>query len=140
MVQTIKNLENSIHKTNRWINDLNKELDWDDKQASYTALGGTLQIIRDMLTIEEATDFGSQLPLILRGAYYSNWNPSNTPIDLDKSAFVSRVHSHLGNNPDVKPNETVQKVLDFLNKKITNGEIMDIRAQLPNDIQHFWET
>ncbi|HMA83548.1 MAG TPA: DUF2267 domain-containing protein [Candidatus Thermoplasmatota archaeon] len=140
MVQTIKNLENSIHKTNRWINELNKELEWDDKQTSYDALSGTLQIIRDMLTIEEATDFGSQLPLILRGTYYTNWNPSNTPIDLDKSAFVNRVHSHLGTNPDIKPNETAQKVLDFLNKKITKGEITDIKAQLPNDIQNFWET
>ncbi|MBS3748234.1 MAG: DUF2267 domain-containing protein [Candidatus Thermoplasmatota archaeon] len=72
MVQTIKNLENSIHKTNRWINEINNELEWNDKQTSYDALSDTLQIIRNMLTIEEATDFGSQLPLILRGTYYTN--------------------------------------------------------------------
>jgi len=34
MVQTIKNLENSLHKTNTWINQINEELNYNDKQNS----------------------------------------------------------------------------------------------------------
>lgn len=140
MVQTIKNLENSMHKTNTWINEINEKLDYNDKQTAYTALEGTIQILRDMLTVEEATDLGAQLPLLLRGTYYTNWNPSETPLDLNKSSFVSRVHAHLGNDPDIEPTETVQNVFEFLKTKITPGEIQDVKSQLPKDIKTLWET
>jgi len=109
-------------------------------KTAYAALEGTMQILRDMLTVDEATDLGSQLPLLIRGTYYTNWDPSETPIDLNKSDFVSRVHAHLGNNPDIEPTETVQKVFDFLKGKITPGEIEDVKAQLPEDIKKLWET
>lgn len=140
MVQTIKNFESSIHKTNTWINEINEKLNYKDKQTAYTALEGTIQILRDMLTVEEATDFGSQLPLLLRGTYYTNWDPSKTPIDINKSSFISRVHAHLGNNPDIEPNETVKNVFDFLKTKITPGQIQDVKAQLPEDIKRLWDT
>lgn len=139
MIRTVSNLENSIHKTNEWINEINEELDWNDEKTAYTALEGTLQLIRDMLTVEEATDFGSQLPLVLRGTYYSNWDPSGTPKTIDKSNFVSKVHAHLGNNPDIEPNVTVRKILDVINKKISEGEVSDVKAQLPEEIQKYWE-
>ncbi len=139
MVRTIENLERSIHKTNKWINELTEELDWDNQQNSYNALEGTLRVLRDMLTIEEATDFGAQLPLILRGTYYTNWDPSNKPIRIDKPTFVSKVHSHMKNNPDIDPHATVLKVFSFLNKKIVNGELKDVRAQLPEDIKNMWK-
>lgn len=45
MIRTIKNLENSIHKTNEWINEIKDELRWDDEKTAYTALEGTLQQI-----------------------------------------------------------------------------------------------
>lgn len=140
MIRTIKNLENSIHKTNEWINEINDRLDWNDEQKTYTALEATLHLIRDMLTVEEATDFGSQLPLILRGSYYTNWDPSETPISIDKSTFVSRVHAYLDNDPDIEPSVAVRRILQFMNKKITEGEIGDVKAQLPEDIQDFWKT
>lgn len=138
MIRTIKNLENSIHKTNEWINEIKEELNWDDEKQAYTALEGTLQQIRDMLTVEEATDFGSQLPLILRGTYYSNWDPSDTPKTMKRSNFVSRVHAHLQNNPDIEPNQTVQKILNVIERKISEGEISDIKAQLPDKIKKYW--
>ncbi len=140
MVQTIKNLENSIHKTNRWINEVKTMLEWEDDQEAYTALEGTLHLIRDMLTIEEATDLGSQLPLILKGSYYSNWNPSRTPIHLDKSSFVSKVHAVLGNNPDVEPTITVKKIFNFIDTKITDGQVKHIKDNLPEDIKQLWDT
>ncbi len=140
MIRTITNLENSIHKTNEWINDIDERLDWDDEKKSFHALEGTLHLLRDLMTVEEATDFGSQLPLVLRGTYFTNWNPAKTPIRIDKSTFVSRVHAHLNNDPDVEPNILVRSILQFLSKKITDGEISDIKAQLPKDIQDFWKT
>jgi len=139
MIGTISNLENSIHKTNEWINEIKEELNWQDETTTYTALEGTLQLIRDMLTVEEATDFGSQLPLVLRGTYYSNWDPSKTPKTMKRSDFVSKVHAHLGNNPDIEPNSTVRKILHIIDKKISEGEISDVKAQLPDEIKKYWE-
>jgi uncharacterized protein (DUF2267 family) len=139
MIGTISNLENSIHKTNEWINEIKEELNWQDETTTYTVLEGTLQLIRDMLTVEEATDFGSQLPLVLRGTYYSNWDPSKTPKTMKRSDFVSKVHAHLGNNPDIEPNSTVRKILHIIDKKISEGEISDVKAQLPDEIKKYWE-
>lgn len=81
-----------------------------------------------MMTIEEATDFSAQPPLIIRGSYYSEWNPSKTPLRINKEEFINRVHSHLNNDPNISVEDTVRKIFHLIEKKSTLREINDVKG------------
>jgi len=69
-------LDGTIQKTNIWLREVMDELGSDDRHRAYLALRSVLHSLRDRLTIEEATDLGAQLPILVRGFYYDAWNPS----------------------------------------------------------------
>jgi len=138
MATHIRDLERSLQRTNHFIHELQTNLGWDDEQRVYTALRATLQQLRNRLTIEEATDFAAQLPLILKGVFYDGWNPSKTPEKIDKTAFLNRIHAHLNNNPNINPDLTVRIIFLTLKDHITGGEIDHVRNVLPKDIASLW--
>ncbi|MGM5487628.1 MAG: DUF2267 domain-containing protein [Nanobdellota archaeon] len=133
-IATVSNLEKSLHRTNAWIKEVSEELEL-DKDNAYLALKAFLNMMRDRLTVEEATDFGAQLPLILRGAYYDKWDPKDKPEKLDRVAFISRIHSFFNNDPDIDPERLAGGIARVLQKKISEGELKDIRANMPEDIE-----
>lgn len=69
-------LDTTIQKTNIWLKEVMDELESDDRHRAYLALRSVLHSLRDRLTVEEATDLGAQLPILVRGFYYDAWNPS----------------------------------------------------------------
>ena len=48
----------TLQKTNVWLHELMEDLAWDSRHWAYLALHTGLPIVRDHLTIEEATDLG----------------------------------------------------------------------------------
>jgi uncharacterized protein (DUF2267 family) len=135
---TEPNIEKSVQKTYKWINDVQEDLEWENRHDALKALRETLHMLRDRLTVQEAVDLASQLPLELKGIYFDGWRTTSKPEKMDRTAFVSRVHSAFGNNPDIDPAEVVQTVLGTIQKKISNGEMQDIRSNLPKDIDELF--
>jgi uncharacterized protein (DUF2267 family) len=136
-VGTVRNIERSIHKTNQWLKDVAEELSFSEEQA-YIALRATLHMLRDRVTVDEATDFASQLPMVIQGIYYEGWKPANKPEKMDKTAFVSRVHSHFNNDPDTDPEKVIEGVLRVLHEKASDGEIKDMESNVPKDIRELF--
>src|SRR5690606_20300263 len=84
--------DRTVHATNVWLKEVMEELQWDNRHRAYEALRGTLHTLRDQLTVEEATDLGAQLPMLIRGLYYEGWNPSKTPTkERRKEEFLHHV-------------------------------------------------
>jgi uncharacterized protein (DUF2267 family) len=100
--------QSTLQTTNEWLNELTAEIGRDDSQQAYRVLRAVLVALRDRLTVEEATDFGAQLPMLIRGFYYEGWNPSKTPTnERDQASFLNRVSENLtpidGDPPECQP-------------------------------------
>lgn len=46
------------------------------RQQGFTIVRSVLQALRDRLTVEEAAEFASQLPQLIRGIYYEESDPA----------------------------------------------------------------
>lgn len=131
-VSSIGNIEKSVHQTNAWVKDVQALLGCTENEA-FLALRSTLQNLRDRLTIEEATDFAAQLPIVLKGAFYEQWNPVGKPEKMDRTAFVSRVHAQFSNDPNMNPEDVVMAVFKVLKNRI--GKMRHILSNMPPDIE-----
>ena len=125
-------------KTNRWLNELADELNWDEPDMTFKALRAVLQQLRDRLPVNESAQLASQLPMLIRGAYYENWDPVEGRASVDAETFVNRVATAFPNDLTIDPREVTVAVFRVLASHVTPGEIEDVRACLPNDFQELW--
>jgi len=131
--------ESTIHTTNEWLGELDQELGRSDRQQAYRIMRAVLMTLRDRLTVEEATDLGAQLPMLVRGFYYEGWNPSKTPTrERNLQAFLDHVTQYLQEPTDGDPEEAVRAVFGLLSRHVTPGEIEHVRSSLPKDVQRLW--
>jgi len=135
----LEGLERTVQLTHIWINDLDRRLKWNDKPRSYRLLKAVLHALRDSLKINEAADLGAQLPGLLRGAYYEQWHPAATPVkERNIEQFLNRVNESFKRDPLPNPPMAVMAVFQLLSKKISEGEIEDVRRCLPAQIRNAW--
>jgi uncharacterized protein (DUF2267 family) len=134
--------DRTVHATNIWLKEVMEELQWDNRHRAYEALRGTLHALRNQLTVEEATDLGAQLPMLVRGLYYEGWNPSKTPIkERRKEDFLHHVQEAFRTTaapPDIDPEPVVRAVFRVMSQHVTEGEINDVRSSLPEALKDFW--
>ena len=137
----VRSFDRSLTKANQWLNELHDELNFRDKQRTYSIFKAVLHALRDRLTIDEATDFAAHLPLILKAPYYEDLKPSKMPIKIkSKEEFFALVDSYM-QNPKLEIDSSifVPKIFKFLSRKISSGEIEDIKSNLPKDLADIWE-
>jgi uncharacterized protein (DUF2267 family) len=138
-VKSINVFEKTITKSNEWLNDVSSELDWDDPDKSYKALRSVLHFLRDCLTVQEAADFGAQMPMLIRGLYFEGWRPTGKPVKHQKRAdFVQFVNGHFTEDDYIEDEDIIRGVFNVLRSHVTAGEIDDIIGCLAKDIQPLW--
>jgi uncharacterized protein (DUF2267 family) len=138
-VTTIGPIERTIHAANEWLNELMQELRWDDRERAYHALGAVLHALRDRLTVAEAADLGAQLPMLIRGLYYEGWNPSGKPVkERKKEDFLAHIEIACKGHAEIYPEELAWAVFKLLDRRVSAGEIRDIKHVLPAAIRSLW--
>ncbi|MFO7655023.1 MAG: DUF2267 domain-containing protein [Candidatus Krumholzibacteriia bacterium] len=134
--------DRTLQKTNQWLDEIGREMGTGDeqRQESYLAMRATLQTLRDRLVPEEAADLGAQLPMLVRGIYYEGWRPAKTPDKSVKSreAFLESVWSKMERNPRLNPEAAVKATLAVLSRRVSAGEIMDVKGMLPDEFADYW--
>jgi uncharacterized protein (DUF2267 family) len=134
-----ESIDHTVQLTHRWINELDETLGWDNKPRAYRLLRTTLQALRDWLRVNEAADFGAQLPILLRGVYYEDWRPAAAPVKKrDKESFLARIDHAFMTDPMDDTSGAVSAVFSLLSRKITSGEIEDVRQALPGGLRALW--
>ena len=129
----------TLDKTSDWIRDVNKELGWNDSHKAYQALRSTLHILRDRMTLEEVAQFSAQLPMLVRGFYYEGWNPTGKPLkQRHKAEFLAPISEHFFGDSDVDPEQVVRTVFKVIARRISAGEIEDIKHLMPPDLRELW--
>lgn len=122
-----------------WLNLLQTDLGWSDRGRAFLLLRTTLQALRDFLTVDEAADLASQLPLLIRGIYFEGWVPSKTPAhprSIDD--FLDRVNKAFEQEPLLDPDIAVSSVFTLLRSKISFGEYDQITSAMRKSMRHLW--
>lgn len=135
----METFDTTIQKTNLWLKDLMDEEGWEDIHKSYLAMRAALHALRDRLTPEEASQLASELPMLVRGFYYEGWSPANKPRKLHtKQEFLNYLAEGLPDDPELDPERVARGVFAILAKRVSKGEIQDIKLTLPQEIRDLW--
>lgn len=123
-----------------WLNALCHDLGWRENGRAYLLLRSTLHALRDFLTIDEAAQLAAQLPVLVRGVYYDGWDPSGTPVKpRNKSDFLARIEAHFDKTPLDDTERAVMAVFDLLERRMSEGEIAQVRHALRRPLQELWD-
>jgi uncharacterized protein (DUF2267 family) len=135
----VEAFDTTLQKTNAWLNELMEDLAWDNRHWAYLALRTGLHALRDHLTIEEATDLGAQLPMLIRGLYYEGWTLTGKPVkERRKEDFLKHVRDAFRNDERINPEHVMRAVFRLLSNRVSAGEISDVRHLLPAAVRHLW--
>jgi uncharacterized protein (DUF2267 family) len=125
----------TMHKTNEWLAQINERLGWQDRHRAWAALRAVLHALRDRLSVEEAAALGAQLPLLVRGVYYENFQPRRLPVRMrTRQELYERVGHELRGYDDMQLEEATAVVLDVLCEHISGGEAKHLGRVLPRDL------
>jgi uncharacterized protein (DUF2267 family) len=126
----------ALDKTNHVLKTIEQSYGWpkERREQSYDALRAVLHAMRDRLTVAEAADFAAQLPMLIRGIYYEGWNPSKVPVKMDREEFLGRVRQNFPYEVEGGMDKLVPTVLTALKVFMTEGELDDIRSNMPKDL------
>ncbi len=134
----LSTFDETLQLSNIWLNELMKQLDWDDKRRAYRALRAVLHALRDRLTAHEAVHLGAQLPMLIRGLYYEDWHMKDAaPAERTKSAFLGHINAEL-RDPHADAEQSARQVFTLLARKISPGEIEDVKKMLPPEVRALW--
>jgi len=72
-------LDHAAQSAHTWVCEVAREFDTEDREFAHRVLGAWLHTLRDRLSVEASAHFGAQLPDLIRGTFYSGWNPAVFP-------------------------------------------------------------
>jgi uncharacterized protein (DUF2267 family) len=131
--------DKTIQTTNIWLNDIMSELG-PDRQVAWKVLSTVLHKLRDRLPLGLAVHLGSQLPLLIRGVYYDQFEPGKLPTECDsREEFVAQVAEWLTDARPTDPNAAVDVVFATLSRHVSDGQLAKVREALPKSLRQSWE-
>nr|WP_322098897.1 DUF2267 domain-containing protein [Microvirga roseola] len=100
-----------------------------------------MRTIWDRLPVELAAHLGAQLPLLVRGVFYDQWQPENQPKDYrSQDEFLQEVSSNFGPIPrSIYPEEAARAVFGVLKREIDAGQLEKVKQSLPEDVRALWD-
>jgi uncharacterized protein (DUF2267 family) len=134
--------DTTLQKTHVWLNDVMRELGWEDERPrAYLALRTVLHALRDRLTVEEAMHLGAQLPMLIRGFYYEGWTLTDKPLkERHREEFLAHIKHAFRNDERMDPEQIARGVFQVLTRRISEGEIEDIKHLLPAELRELWSS
>jgi uncharacterized protein (DUF2267 family) len=129
--------DKTLQTTHIWLGEIMAELG-PDRALAWKALSVVARTLRDRLQVELAAHLGSELPLLVRGAYYDQYAPARQPSDVDLEDFIATVASGLREARPVDARLATRAVLQTLSRHIPAGQIAKVQGALPQRLRDFW--
>lgn len=132
--------DTTLQTTHVWLNEICEELGWErDAHRAYHALRAVLHAIRDRLRPEAVAGLAAQLPFLIKGVFYEGWHPAGKPVKARTTEeFLAPVADAFRDDGWTRPDNVTRAVLTVLKRHVSAGEIADIIATLPADVQTLW--
>jgi uncharacterized protein (DUF2267 family) len=132
--------DRTIQTTNIWLDEVMEDLG-EDRQVAWKVLGVVIRKLRDRLPVELAAHLGADLPLLIRGAYYDQFEPARQPTrEHTFDQFCGEIAEHLRDTRPVDPGVVVLSVFGLLSRHLPEGQIAKVQEALPHDIRRAWPT
>jgi uncharacterized protein (DUF2267 family) len=130
--------DKTIQTTNIWLDELMADLG-PDRQVAWHVLGAVLRALRDRVPLGLAAHLGSQLPILVRGTYYDQWEPAREPLTMrTQEEFLAYVQKSLRSIRPVNARNAVIAVCNVLSRHLTRGQARKVRDALPTEVQVLW--
>ena len=131
--------DKTLQTTHIWLDEIEGEVG-PDRKVAWKVLGAVLHRLRDRLSVELAAHLGSQLPLLVRGLYYDQYQPARQPVaDGSLGRFVADVAEALAEIRPIDPRMAVMAVFGLLSRHISSGQIAKVQDALTAPLRQFWE-
>lgn len=132
--------DKTLQATNIWLGEIMERLG-PDRQVAWKVLSTVLHKLRDRLPVALSAHLGAQLPLLIRGAYYDQFEPGRQPSDCNTpDEFAAEVAERLRDIRPVDPDEAIRAVFAVLSHHISDGQIAKVRNALPKGLRMLWES
>jgi uncharacterized protein (DUF2267 family) len=132
--------DKTLETTHIWLGEIMEDLG-PDRQVAWKVLSIVLHKLRDRLPIGLAAHLGAQLPLLIRGVYYDQFEPAKLPTDCNsREEFVAEVEEWLADARPIDPDQAVRTVFKILSRHISEGQIQKVKEALPQSLRRSWET
>ena len=131
--------DKTLQTTHIWLDEIMAEIG-PDRQLAWKVLSTVLHKLRDRLPVEAAAHLGAQLPLLVRGVYYDQFQPARQPSDCKRiEEFKAEVAKWLSDVRPIDPDAAVRAVFRVLSHHLDPGQIAKVQAILPESIRSFWQ-
>jgi uncharacterized protein (DUF2267 family) len=131
--------DKTLETTHIWLNEIMEDLG-PDRQVAWKVLSIVLHKLRDRLPIGLAANLGAQLPLLVRGVYYDQFEPAKLPTECNnREEFVAEVEEWLADTRPVDPDQAVRTVFKVLSRHISQGQVEKVKEALPKSLRQSWE-
>ena len=131
--------DKTLQTTNIWLNEISAVIG-PDRHVAWKVLSTVLHKLRDRLPVELSSHLGSQLPLLIRGAYYDQYKPSAQPGTCrSEEDFTAEVAEWLSDTRPVDPRLAIAAVLRVLDRHIDPGQAAKVRGALPKHLKQMWD-
>jgi len=136
----LETFDTAVQKADIWLKEIMEELNIDSRKIAYMSLRSVLHALRDRLLVDEAVDLGAQLPLLIKGIYYDDWNPSSTPVkDRHTEDFLAHIKERYRADGQVNMEKIARAVFTVLKRRVTEGEIKDVKGMMPHELKELWQ-
>jgi uncharacterized protein (DUF2267 family) len=129
--------DKTIQTTNIWLDEIISALG-PGRQVAWKVLSVVLHKLRDRIPVELSAHLSAELPLLVRGVYYDQFEPTKQPTDCDLKEFVEEVSEWLSDIRPVDPRDAIRAVFTVLSRHIPRGQIANVQDALPQDLRAFW--
>ena len=131
--------DKTLETTHIWLKEIMADLG-PDKQVAWKVLSTVLHKLRDRLSINLAAHLGAQLPLLVRGVYYDQFEPSKMPSECrTRDEFVQEVTEWLSDTRPVDPEAAIRSVFKLLSRHISQGQVDHVKQALSKHVRQMWD-
>ena len=77
--------------------------------------------------------------MLIRGFYYEGWDPTGKPLRArHKEEFLAQIERQFRGDDRIDPEKVARAVFTVLEKRVSEGEIEDVKQVLPAEIRDLW--
>jgi len=129
--------DKTLQTTNSWLDEISQTLG-PDRKLAWKVLSIVLHKLRDRIPVDLSAHLGAELPLLVRGTYYDQFEPSKQPSDWDLDRFADEVEKGLSGVRPVNPRKAIRAVFSVLSRHVPRGQIAKVQHALPEDLRASW--
>lgn len=130
--------DKTLQTTNIWLDQIMERLGR-DRQVAWKVLSIVLHKLRDRVPVEAAAHLGAQLPMLVRGVYYDQYQPAQQPTKCRTSEeFIAEVAEWLTDTQPINAENAITAVFEVISRNIDAGQVEKIKGVLPEPIRQMW--